>query len=82
LQSITATKGATIQGQLLARNGAVTLENNTINNELCATIAPIAATVGGGKLPSTSTPLYDLLLLGGSLTLAGVVGWRNRKRFV
>lgn len=36
LQSITAETGATVQGQLLARNGAVTLDGNTINNEACA----------------------------------------------
>jgi len=38
LTSITATTGATIQGQLLARNGAVTLDTNTIVNDLCATV--------------------------------------------
>ena len=36
LTSITATTGATIQGSLLARNGAVTLDTNTIINEPCA----------------------------------------------
>ena len=38
LTSITATTGATIQGQLLARNGSVTLDGNTITNGLCETI--------------------------------------------
>jgi len=32
LESITANTGATVQGQLMARNGAVTLDNNTITN--------------------------------------------------
>ena len=36
LTSIAAKTGATIQGQLLARNGAVTLDTNTITNGLCA----------------------------------------------
>lgn len=36
LTSITATKGATFKGQLLARNGAVTLDTNTITKDLCA----------------------------------------------
>ncbi|MHB8962952.1 MAG: ice-binding family protein [Saccharofermentanales bacterium] len=36
LTSITANTGASIQGQLLARNGAVTLHANTIMNGLCA----------------------------------------------
>ncbi|MDD2481090.1 MAG: ice-binding family protein [Lutispora sp.] len=35
LISITADSGATVQGQLLARNGAVTLNNNTITNGIC-----------------------------------------------
>lgn len=35
LASITANNGATVQGQLLARNGAVTLDNNVIINESC-----------------------------------------------
>lgn len=38
LTSISAQTGATIQGQLLARNGAVTLDTNTITNGLCATV--------------------------------------------
>jgi len=37
LESITANTGATVQGQLLARNGAVTLDNNTITNGICTT---------------------------------------------
>ena len=40
MASITATTGATVQGQLLARNGAVTLDNNIITNGFCA-ITPI-----------------------------------------
>ncbi len=35
MQSITANTGATVQGQLMARNGAVTLDNNTITNGIC-----------------------------------------------
>ncbi|MBC8059582.1 MAG: DUF3494 domain-containing protein [Clostridiaceae bacterium] len=37
LTSITAETGATVQGQLLARNGAVTLHSNTITNGFCET---------------------------------------------
>jgi len=77
LDSITAKTGATVQGQLLARNGAVTLDNNTITNGIC-TIIP---TVTGGGLPRTSTPLYQVLLIGTVLTLGGIVGWRTRKRY-
>src|SRR5665648_543692 len=86
-QSIAAQTGATVQGQLLARNGAVTLDTNTITNGICTTppvaITPVAVTrtVTGGQLPKTSTPLYELLLIGAALTLLGVIGWRKRKRY-
>lgn len=40
MQSITANNRATVQGQLLARNGAVTLDNNTITNGYCETVIP------------------------------------------
>jgi LPXTG-motif cell wall-anchored protein len=38
LTSITATTGASFKGQLLARNGAVTLDTNTIVNDACAAV--------------------------------------------
>jgi LPXTG-motif cell wall-anchored protein len=49
LTSITATTGATINGQLLASNGAVTLDTNTITNDVCAAVVTPTPT-------STSTP--------------------------
>ncbi|MET0864884.1 MAG: ice-binding family protein [Nakamurella sp.] len=39
-ESISATTGATIQGRLLAQNGAVTLDTNTITRPNCATDSP------------------------------------------
>jgi type VI secretion system secreted protein VgrG len=51
LTSIAAHTGATIQGQLLARNGAVTLDTNTITNGVCAatqvTLTPSTASTQG-----------------------------------
>ena len=79
MQSITATTGATVQGQLLARNGAVTLDTNTITNGYCATIT--STTITGGVLPKTSTPLYEFLLLGIILNMVGALGWRKRKSY-
>ncbi|MDW7730476.1 MAG: ice-binding family protein [Bacillota bacterium] len=40
LTSITANTGAEVKGQLLARNGAVTLDDNTIINDLCMLADP------------------------------------------
>ncbi|HZK61123.1 MAG TPA: ice-binding family protein [Anaerovoracaceae bacterium] len=40
LTTITANTGAKIQGQLLARNGAVNLDSNTITNGFCDAAAP------------------------------------------
>jgi disulfide oxidoreductase YuzD len=41
MHSITVTTGATVQGQLLARIGAVTLDNNTITNGICESTSHI-----------------------------------------
>jgi hypothetical protein len=58
-QSIQAQTGATIQGQLLARNGSVTLDTNTITNGVCVvgpaihvtkTASPTALTSGPGTV--------------------------------
>ena len=38
--SISADMGATVEGRLLARNGAVTLDNNVINRPECAVVSP------------------------------------------
>ncbi|HEY4976786.1 MAG TPA: ice-binding family protein [Gaiellaceae bacterium] len=44
LTSITATTGATIEGRLLARNGAVTLDTNTITKATCTAVTTTAGT--------------------------------------
>lgn len=51
LTSIAAQTGATVQGQLLARNGAVTLDTNTITNGLCA-----AQPVSGIQITKSASP--------------------------
>ena len=79
MTSISAKTGATIQGQLLARTGAVTLDTNTITNGLCATVS--TGTVNGGKLPKTATPWYNLLLAGAVLAMLGAGGlWATTRR--
>jgi LPXTG-motif cell wall-anchored protein len=55
LTSITATTGATFKGQLLARNGAVTLDTNTITNDACAAVTPTpTVTASASSTPTAS----------------------------
>jgi hypothetical protein len=61
LQSITVATGATIYGRALARNGAVTLDDNTITAANCATTSP-----------PTPTPTPTGILSGVSPILSGV----------
>jgi hypothetical protein len=53
--SITANTGATIFGQLLARNGAVTLDSNTIQNDSCIGVAGTTTTTASSAT-SVVTP--------------------------
>jgi hypothetical protein len=59
LTSITVTTGVTIDGRVLARNGAVTLDTDTITTSRCAT-TPGSTTPGsttpGSTTPGTTTP--------------------------
>lgn len=60
LTSITANTTATIEGRLLARNGAVTLDTNTINVPTCApapttTAAPTTSTTTAGATTTSTT---------------------------
>ena len=54
LTSITAGTSATVQGRLLARNGAVTLDSNTITRTTCAAAAPTTSTTVAA--PTTTAP--------------------------
>ena len=83
LQSITVTTGAKIVGRALARNGAVTLDRNTIIRPtpcaMSAASAPQVAKVPSGPVHtgdgSTSGGGHDLLgLLSGVLVFAGFSG--------
>jgi uncharacterized repeat protein (TIGR01451 family) len=51
LTSITANTGTTVEGRLLARNGAVTADTNTINRAVCA-----GATIPDTAVTKTASP--------------------------
>jgi len=62
LTSITANTGATVQGQLLARNGAVTLDTNTITNGISATTpTPLTSAITAEVGWSDGIPAYVLI---------------------
>ncbi len=60
LTSITANTGAEVYGQLLARNGSVTLDTNTITNDVCAAIASPIISVAKSPDPSSLTGSGDV----------------------
>jgi hypothetical protein len=59
LTSITVTTGTTVDGRVLARNGAVTLDTDTITRSTCAAAAPtptVPAPTPTVPAPTTPTP--------------------------
>ena len=52
LTSITVTTGARVVGRVLARNGAVTLDTNTITRPACATSSPQVSQLPAGAVSS------------------------------
>jgi hypothetical protein len=69
LTSITLNTGATISGRALARNGAVTLDSNTISFAACGVSPP--------AVPALST--WAVIALMGLLAMAGFVAVRQRR---
>jgi|GEM_PF-766673 len=61
-ESITATTGANIQGQLLALNGAVTLDNNTIIALSAGSVS--VKKIVDGNIGDMNLPIFELTLTG------------------
>jgi hypothetical protein len=62
LTSIALNTGATLEGRALARNGAVTMDNNTIDSSACAAPSPADTpkpTPKSGTQPAATTPPTD-----------------------
>ena len=71
LTSITATTGVYVQGQLLARDGAVTLDTNIITNGICLPTPPPSS--GGGSTPA-HPPLINITKVPAPLALTSGSG--------
>ena len=70
LTSLTATTGATIDGRMLARNGATTLDTNTITATVCPAAATTTTTTTGPIGGVTTTTGSS----GGATTTTGPAG--------
>lgn len=55
LTSVTLTTGANVEGRVLARNGAVTLDTNTITKAACAATLPTPSPTSTPVIPPTPT---------------------------
>ena len=78
LTSITAATGAVIDGRLLARNGAVTLDSNVINQANCLAPPASTTTIPVGATTTSTIPVgattTSTIPVGGTTTTTIVVG--------
>jgi len=71
LTSITADTGASVAGRLLARNGGVTLQANTITTPVCTTGSATPTTTTPSATTPTTVPSATVPTGGGSTTPTG-----------
>ncbi len=74
LTSITADTSATVSGRLLARNGAVTLDSNTITNPTCLATSSSGTTTTASGTTTTSSSGTTTTASGTTTTASGVTG--------
>ena len=79
LTTITATTGASVIGRTLARNGAVTLDTNSITPATCASAAPPPTPIPI-PTPVPTLPQAFIVLLALGLAGAGCLRLRQRRR--
>jgi hypothetical protein len=76
LTSITMADDVTVNGRALARNGNVTLINDTITRSTCAATAPTSPTGGSpaiSQLPNTASPGAAGVTSGGLIVVSGAI---------
>ena len=80
LTSITVTTGVNIQGRVLARNGAVTLDSDTINRAVCSSSTPLTNT-SGNPINKPNLPWNIIILvLAGISTVSIIYSVSKRKQ--
>jgi hypothetical protein len=70
--SVTTTNIATASGRIV--EGAQTSDTASATVTVTSPSVPATRTITGGDIPETGSPWYNILVLGGILTLAGVMG--------
>lgn len=82
LNSITVANGANIEGRLLARDGQVTLDNDTIKGSVCAAATTAPKFPNTGIAPTNSNTLLGLGTLGGLITISILLAVARRKAVI